>query len=213
MDINKTVKKVLVIVSMFIIIVAISGCPKPCIESNFSFNITSQFTPDKDSIHINDTLYLVSSFPTQLIDQSSGQLIDYSNSTGIGFTLSVSTLPIGDTLAKDAVFDFNYSSISGRIYNDRSIPRPDGVQQLGYTEINGSYILEVGLIPQKKGNYILGISDGLSNGRKKNGDCEKAAFNISINNTNQHLYFIQEWIPGDILNDYGKMHVYYFKVY
>lgn len=195
------------------ILVINSGCPKPCIEANLSFSVNSQINPDNDSIHVGDTIYLESSFPTQLIEQSTGQLMDYSNSTGIGSTLAVSSLPIGDTIAKDAVFDFDYISVNGIIYNDRSIPRPDGVQQLTYEETNRTYVLKVGLIPKKVGNYILALGDGLSNGRKKSRNCEKASFNITLSNTDQHFYLIEKWYPNVVIGGYGKMRVYYFKVY
>lgn len=206
-------KKINVIILITIIAIINSGCPKPCVEANLSFSVNLQITPDNDSIHIGDTIYLESSFPTQLTEQSTGQLMDYSNSTGIGSTLAVSSLPVGDSIAHDAVFDFDYISVNGRIYNDRSIPRPDGIQQLTYEETKGEYVLKAGLIAKKKGNYILGISDGLSNGRKKGKNCEKASFNITISNTDQHFYLIEKWYPNVVIGGYGKMRVYYFKVY
>lgn len=205
--------KLFMLIILFVVTIINSGCPKPCIEANYSFSVNSQLIPDKDSIHIGDTIYLESSFSQQLTEQSSGQIIDYNNSTGIGSALAVSKLPIGDTIAQDAVFDFDYVSISGRIYNDRSIPRPDGVQQLTYGETNGNYVLKVGLIAKKKGNYILGIGNGLSNGRKKSRNCEKASFNITLSNTDQHFYLIEKWYPNVTIGGYGKMRVYYFKVY
>ena len=188
-------------------------CIKRFTLPNYSFNVTSLITPDLDSMHVGDTIYLVSIFSTKLIDQSSGQMIDYSNSTVIGSTLAVSSLPIGDTIAKDAVFDFDYVSVNGRIYNDRSIPRPDGIQQLNYAELNGNYVLKVGLIPKKQGDYVLGIGNGLSNGINKNKNCEKASFNISVTNTNQHFYLLTKWNPDIIINEFGKNHGYVFKVY
>lgn len=206
-------KKINVVILLTIIAVINSGCPKPCIEANLSFSVNSRIAPDNDSVHIGDTIYVESSFPTQLTEQSTGQLTDYSNSTGIGSTLAVSSLPPGDTIAQDAVFNFDYISVNGRIYNDRSIPRPDGVQQLTYGETNGNYVLKVGLIPKKVGNYILGLGDGLSNGRKKNRNCEKASFNITLINTDQHFYLLKEWKPDLILDDYGRNHGYAFRVY
>ncbi len=195
------------------VVILNSGCPKPCIDANYSFAVNLQITPDFDSIKVGDTVFLTSSFPTTLTDQASGQTFDYSKSTGIGNTLAVSKLPQGDTIAADAVFNFDYISINGRIYNDRNIPRPDGVQQLTYEEINGNYFLKVGLIPKQRGIYILGLGDGLSNGRKKSRSCEKASFNVSINNTTQHFYFLTNWKPDIVLNDFGKKHGYAFKVY
>lgn len=196
-----------------VIAIILSGCPKPCIEANYSFAVNSQIIPDLDSIKVGDTIFLFSSFPTSLKDQRTGQTVDYSNSTGIGNTLSVSELPQGDTIAKDAVIDFDYISINGRIYNDRNIPSPDRVQQITYQESNGNYTLKVGLIAKHIGKYILGLGDGLSNGRKKSHSCEKASFGVSISDTNQHFYLIKNWKPDIIINDFGKRHGYAFKVY
>lgn len=206
-------KNFLSVASLLIIAFLISGCPKPCIEANYSFAVNAQIVPDLDSIKVGDTIFLTSSFSTTLTDQLGGQKIDYSNSTGISNTLAVSELPLGDTIAKDAVFDFDYISINGRIYNDRNIPSPDRVQQITYQESNDEYILKVGLIAKQVGVYILGIGDGLSNGRKKSHACEKASFSTSINNTLQHFNLIENWKPDLILNDFGKRHGYALKVY
>ncbi len=206
-------KNVLASLGCLAVAIMNSGCPKPCVEANYSFSVNSQITPYKDSVHIGDTIYLVSSFSTKLTEQTTGRLMEYSNSTGIGSTLAISNLPTGDTITKDAVFDFDYVSVNGKIYNDRSIPRPDGVQQIVYAETNGNYVLKVGLIPKKVGNYILGLGDGLSNGRKKSRSCEKASFNITLSNTDQHFYLIKKWYPNVKIGGYGKMRVYYFKIY
>ncbi len=206
-------KKIFPAIGLISIAMINSGCPKPCVEANLSFKVHAWMVPDKDSIQIGDTLYLESVFQTNLMDERTSQVIDYSNSEGIGSTLTVSSLPLNDTIARDAAFDFDYVSIKGKIYNDRSIPRPDGVQQLTYGEIIGKYGLKIGLIPQKKGRYILAIGKGLSNGRKKGKNCEKAAFNISITSTNQHFYLMNEWKTNYILNKFGREHGYAFKVY
>jgi hypothetical protein len=80
--------------------------------------------------------------------------------------------------------------LNGTIYDDRSIPSPDRVQQLTYQEFNGNYDLKIAIIPKVKGNYVFGLGDGLSNGRHKTSKCEKASFSISFDNTNQHFYLI-----------------------
>ncbi len=206
-------RNTIIYIGLLIFALINTGCPKPCVDAHYSFAANSQITPDSDSVRIGDTIILTSSIPVNLTDQRTGVMIDYSNSTDIGSTLAISKLPKGDTVAIDAVPDFNYVNVNGRIYNDRSIPRPDGVQQLIYVEMNGNYLLKVGLIPKQTGNYILGLGNGLSNGRHKSMNCEKASFDISINNTNQHFYVITEWKPDIILNDFGKKHGYAFKVY
>ena len=206
-------KKIFVFVGLIYVFFINSGCPKPCIEANYSFAVNSQIKPDVDSVHIGDTIFLISSFSNKLTDQSTGKIVDYSNATDIGSALSVFKLIKGDTIATDAVFDFSYISVNGRVDNNRSIPRPDGIQQLTYQEVNEKYILKIGLIPKQKGVYGLGLHNGLSNGRKNSSSCEKAGFDISYNNTNQHFYLLTEWKPDNVINDFGKAHGYYFKVY
>lgn len=173
----------LILLSLFITIIN-SGCHRSCVEANFSFSIDSQINPDIDSIKIGDTLYLTSSFSTTLTDLSSNKLVDYSNSTGIGSDIHVSKFEPADTSTKDAVFDFDYISVTGQIYNDRNIPSADGVQQLTYQQTNGNYELKVGFIAKKTGDYILGLGNGFSNGLNGNRRCDKATFSISIYNTN-----------------------------
>jgi hypothetical protein len=146
-------KKVIILIGLAYFIVINCGCPKPCIEANYSFAVNSQIIPDKDSVHVGDTIFLSSSFSDKLLDQSSGIVIDYSDAVDIGSAVSVIKLNIGDTVATDAVFDFNYLSINGKVYNDRSIPRPDGVQQLTYQEAGGKLYFE-GRINTKTKRYL-----------------------------------------------------------
>ncbi len=105
-------------ISLFIVAIINIGCPKPCIEANYSFVVNSQISPDLDSVHIGDTIYLISSFPTKLTEQTSGRIMDYSNSTGIGCTLGVVKLIDGTYPGTDAVNEFNYISLTGMIFND-----------------------------------------------------------------------------------------------
>lgn len=188
------------------------GCPKPCIEANYSFAVTASFKPDMDSIKIGDTIYLTSSFNSQLEDLKTSATVDYSASSGIGNTLSIIQFSKSDTLGTDAVFNFNYLSIDGKIYNDRNIARPDGVQQLFYKEDNGLYKLKIGIIPKVSGLYVLGLGIGLSNGRSRSHSCEKASFNTSVTNTNQHFYLLYNVKPDAHFYGNDSTRGYYFKV-
>ncbi|MEO6358136.1 MAG: hypothetical protein ABIU77_04410 [Ferruginibacter sp.] len=205
-------KKVLTGILIVGIILSNYGCPKPCVEANYSFAVTANFTPDMDSVKIGDTIFLTSSFPTTLQETQISKLIDYSDASDIGNTISVSQLLPTDSLAKDAVFDFNYVSIIGKIYNDRNIPRPDGVNQLTYSQVGNNYELKIGIIPKKSGVYGLGLGNALSNGRKKGSSCEKASFNTTVVNTNQHFYLFNLWRPDVVIDQNGRRGVYFFKV-
>ncbi len=206
-------KSLLTILGVSFIIIVNSGCPKPCIESNYSFAVNSQMVPDLDSIQVGDTIFLVSSFPSKLTDLANGRVVDYSNSTGIGSTLGIVKLINGTYPGLDAVSEFNYLSEIGMIYNDSNIPSPNKFQQLRYQEDNGSYNLKIGIVPKQKGIYYLGIGDGLSNGRTKSKNCENGSFKIVLLNTDQHLNFFTSWSPGNSLSSYEESRAYFFKVY
>ncbi len=190
-----------------------SGCPKPCIEANYSFSVNSEISPDIDSVKMGDTLFLSSSFSNALTDQTTGMTINYSGASDIESTLSIAELIPGDSIPKGSVYNFNYASLAGMIYNSTSIPSPETVQQLKYQEVGNNYELKIGLIPQRKGVFALGIGNGLSNGRNKSGKCEKASFNFTIINTSQHIYFFKNWKPGYNLSPSDILKLYCFKVY
>lgn len=197
---------------LFILVIN-SGCPKPCIEANYSFNVNAQITPDTDSVHVGDTVFLISNFSSKLKDEMSGDSITYSNSDGIGSDLSILKLATGVYPGQDAVKKFGFISILGRIYNDPNIPSPNRVQQLTYEEDNNKYQLKIGIIPKETGLYYLGVDNGLSIGRKSIHSCEKAAFSISLNNTNQHLEYFSEWNSSNSLTTYEHQRVYFLRVY
>ena len=206
-------KKIVAGISLLIIVITNSGCPKPCIEANYSFAVNAQINPNIDSVHVGDTIFLTSTFSSKLKDLVSGDSINYSNSTAIGSTLAFVKLIKGVDTVQETVPNFNFVSIIGRIYNDNSIPSPKRVQQLTYQGDNNNYKIKIGIIPKQTGIYSLGLSDGLSTGRKNSNSCEKAGFSITLNNTNQHLNYFSEWNPNNNLSIYQQQRVYFLKVY
>lgn len=206
-------KQLIAWISLILFVLLNTGCPKPCVEANYSFAGSLQLTPDVDSIRIGDTLFISTSFSNSLTDQSTGSLINYSNANDIECTLSVAQLISGDSIPKGAVAQFKYSSQLGSIYNSVNIPSPDLVQQIKYQQVGNNYQLRVGLIALNKGIYALGIGNGLSNTRNNTSACEKANFNFSISGTNQHAYYFQKWRPDFVLSTDGLSKLYCFKVY
>lgn len=192
----------------------LTGCPTPmCLNPNptYSFEVTAHFTPEKDSIRVGDTLYLVSEFPSTMIPVGADQPVDYSSSTGIGNVLKINKLEPNRVIS-DAVFDFDYISIDGEIYNSRGIPSPDRVQQLRYEEKSGMYMLKIGMIPKAKGIYSLAIGfSGLSNGRKSGDKCTKASFPTTVANEDPHLHYLSTHTDTP-LEELPPIH-YLFKVY
>lgn len=62
-------KNTIQVSALLILGMILAGCPKPCIQADYSFAVNAQIAPDTDSIKVGDTLFLISSFPTSLKDQ------------------------------------------------------------------------------------------------------------------------------------------------
>jgi hypothetical protein len=105
-----------------------TGCPKSFVEANYSFAVNSQLSPDLDSAHVGDSIFLNSTFAVKLEDQITGAIVDYSNVTDIGSTLGVVNLNDGIYSPADAVDNFDYAGIIGEVFNDKSVPSPNKFQ-------------------------------------------------------------------------------------
>ena len=53
-------KKIITGIGLCIITIINCGCPKSCIEANYSFAVNAQITPDTDSVQVGDTIFLTS---------------------------------------------------------------------------------------------------------------------------------------------------------
>jgi len=116
---------------LLIILLANTGCPKPCVGLHYSFDANIQISPSTDSIRVGDTLYITASFSNSLIDRASGKLINYTNANDIQGSLGIGQLIKDNSVPKDGVADFKYNSVIGLIYNSTITPS-SGVQQLKY---------------------------------------------------------------------------------
>lgn len=182
-------------------------------DALYSFNVTSQISPDHDSIRVGDTILLQSLIPFQLQEQQTGATINYTNAKTIGSDIRIGRLENDASVSVDAVNDFNYFSTLGSIYNDRNIPSPDGVQQLRYEATGEGYQLKVGFVAKRTGVYAFGLGDASSNGRNSSHSCEKAAFHVSLTDTDQHVYYYEKWRPDYTLTNDDLQRIYCFKIY
>lgn len=194
------------------LLLTLTGCPSVCTETTYSFAVTAAFSPQNDSIQVGDTLFLTSTFPSKLPDRLSGKEVDYVNASNLGTSIFVDLLPDNKSALVDAVSNFDYVSRKGRIYTDPTVPSPTRVSQLQYQQIATNYELSVGFIARKKGIYCLTVSSGYSTG-KINTDCDKASFDISLVNTDQHLQYLSRYLNTSTVPDYNARGSYCFKVY
>ena len=205
-------KNTIPVFALLILGMILAGCPKPCIEANYSFAATIQISSDDSIIHRGDTLWLNSLFPTSLNNLSTGELIDYSNATDIESTLSIAKLVNGNIIPQGSVYNFNYVSEIGQIYNATDIPSPQTVQQLRFQQVGSNYQLKIGIIAKDTGVFALGIGNGLSNSRNHSNKCEKASFQFTIFETSQHIKYYQTWRSDYILSPSDIAKLYCFKV-
>jgi hypothetical protein len=187
------------------------SCGKPCKEVTYQFFMREAFIPERDSIHVGDTIYLESVHATTFTDSLNGNntQINFSNSL-LGSNLRVLQFPDTSTFVIGAIPDFNIAALNGMASGNDNIPSEN--KGFYYQEINSQYILRLQFIALKKGIYSISLGNSI--GVIKGGqDCEKASFEIENSNVNNHLYFYQNWRPGYIINSYERTHMYCFKVY
>ena len=183
-----------------------------CANTVYNFKIGVTAYPDKDSIHIGDTLWFELNAPTSLQDNNSGKLIDYSGASNLGTAISVVKFIGGSISDPGAVYSansFNYFLAIGNPVNNSFV---EGIREYLFLENNNQYKFKLAIIPQQLGIYSLGISNA-ANVYRHSDPCTKAGFEIDFENTNQHLYFLQENRPGYTISGSELTSLYCFKVY
>ncbi len=191
--------------------IALSGCIKDLtcgFNNTYSFDITVQAYPDKDSIHIGDTIWFQMNSPVKLKDEILGDTINFSGAVNLGMNIGINKLVALEDSINWAANDFKYLPIYGT-----ETPSIDNNQFRLYlpAEINGEYKFLLGLIPIKTGVFEVGFSNP-SHVFRKSDVCTKAAFTLNFTNTNQHQYYIKIVNPGYDPPIYQGGNAYFFKV-
>jgi hypothetical protein len=188
---NNFLKSVLLITATQIIMS--SGCKRegttrPCPSSTpYSFNVTSEFSPQRENYNVGDTIFLTSSFANNLINNVTNQLIDYSNSVGIGGTINFYKLDTITKKATGAFTEFNTILILGN-YSQFSTTPNEGISSTYSETIN--YSFKIGIVLRQKGIFLLGVNDLKSQGIK-NKNCTNAGFNMVVSNSNKNINLFQ----------------------
>lgn len=165
----------------------INGCDckkEGCSDEKFLFEVSVKASPDRDSILINDTIWLEINESVNLKDLTTNTFVNFNNAANLGSTIGFEEL-LGNSQRQDAVIDFSYFLTSG---TEISSINPARFKEYLLKEESGRYIFRLGIIPKKIGIFRIGFSDAANVFIKNNG-CKKADFKILFKNTNQHLYF------------------------
>lgn len=193
------------------ILILVQSCKRPCIEASYRFSMLETFAPEIDSIRVGDTLSLASAHSTTFIDTSNGKAtqINFSNSL-LGVNIRILQLSDSSNSAIGAVPNFKIIKINGSETGNDNIPSEN--KGFYYQELNNEYLLKLNFIALRKGVYLISVGNsmGIIKGNK---GCVKANFEIDNGNTNNHLYFYQNFFQGTPVSDYTRRHIYRFKVY
>jgi hypothetical protein len=185
------------------------GCGKNCKDAKYSFSMDETFSPEKDTITVGDTLWVTSSHSTTFQDLIRNAEVDFSNSQ-IGSNIGILNFPDTSQTVLGAVNDFTIIKVYGNEVGNDNIPTEN--RGFFYEEISGNYILKLGFIANQKGVFTISLGNSISTVKRKGG-CEKADIEIDNANTNNHLYYYQNFRPGYQISDYERKHMYCFKVY
>ncbi len=188
-------------------VATLHSCHKPCNQPDYSFSFTDNFFPEKDSISIGDTLWLICKIPKDsMIDSYSQKEVNFSNAENFIGNLIISDIAAFEN-QRWAIDSFTYFNVTGTIYTDA---KANHVKQISFSESDTAFLLKIGLVAARKGIYILTVPDIPGVYRKGYGKCGAGNFEILNANTNQHLYLFEDrW--GQLAS-YDRIRSYCFKV-
>lgn len=183
-----------------------------CSQTIYSFQANFSIYPDLDSNRINDTVWLELQTSTQLKDAIGNQNVDYSGAQNFGTAINYLEIT-GGNLMDPGVFPAanSFENILRKGSEVQSI-KPDQVREFLFKEETGIYLFRVGIVPKKKGLFMISPSNAANVYTSKN-KCDKANFILTFKNTNQHLYLYEQSRPGYKPSEYERTHGYFFKVY
>ncbi len=184
-----------------------------CKQNVYSFEAFFKAYPDFDSVQVGDTIWLELNSPTRATDLATNTTTDYSGAENFGTAISYLQIIGGDVTDPGATpsansFDnvlINGSTVQSSIYLEK-------IREFLFEEKAGNYEFKIGIVPKKKGLFMLAPGDAAGVYRSSN-KCDKASFSLTFKDTDQHLYLYEQKRPGYLLSHYDKGHLYAFKVY
>lgn len=198
---------IVLLLTSVVIATSFSTCRRSaCEEVSYNFEVGMKIFPDRDSVRLNDTVWLQVDVPSNLRDLVSSKMIDYSNAENLGTDIALVELT-GNASFRGAFGNFHLYLEQGKLVqssNDSTM-----IRDFLFNEANGNYIFLLGLIPLQKGIFRASWGNAV-NVYRRNDKCTKADFSIVSEQTNAHSYFNTNNFPG-IVTD--STHMYCFKVY
>jgi hypothetical protein len=160
---------------------------KPCLRTAYGFEVDVKLSPEGQVFHVGDSILFSTSFSKSLFDLKSGNMIDYSNSTGISGNIGIVLL---DSINKDFIPSKDSFEFVNQIgfFSATSINQSTSIQY-NVTELADKYDFKSTLVCKGKGVYYISVDDAGSVGLfGKN--CTNSAIRtkLQIINHNEILY-------------------------
>lgn len=180
--------KLLSVVTIIFVTTVYATCHKKilgCSESSYTFQLDAKVWPDRDTISVNDTVWVEINLGDNFIDIRSNKSVDFSNANNLGidmgFVKLISNSPVQFV---GTVSTLNYILLNG---TELTSANPQLLKEFLIKDINGRYIFKLGVIPKSSGIYSFNLSNSIGVYRIGN-PCPKADFNTRLIQTNQHYY-------------------------
>ncbi len=160
---------------------------KPCRNGRYSFEVTSEFSPQKEVYNLGDTIFFNSTIPKNLYDNVSLQNVDYSNSLGIGGNITFSYMDTITHVGSDSYSRFNIIPLIGATTIITNTPEK-GLNSRFQEGVNYQFKIAIKLV--QKGLFVIGVTDLGSQGISGQ-DCTNAGFAMTVTNTNKNINLFQ----------------------
>lgn len=165
------------------------------------------YRPIRDSISIGDTLFLNITVPEKLTYNNSNSIIDFSNAENMVPDISISALK-GIQSQTGALDSFILIRQVGSFSINSLLPNYS--VNISFDEKGGNYLFSAICVAQKKGIYIIDVSD-IPDAIKK---CDNATISIISNSSDSHLHYLKDiYYGGGAIAQIDSTHSYCFKVY
>jgi hypothetical protein len=179
-----------------------------CSQTDYAFKGDFKVYPDEDSIQVGDTIFLEFDHSTLFQDLTRNISVDYKEALNLGSAISFTEF-LSNQQEAGAVGNFTRTIVYGKLNSQSSGDAQTQVYL--FDEASSRFRFRLAIIPNKAGNYGITVHDA-ANVYTKSDECSKASFQYIFQGTDQHLYLLNQWRPGLILQEPGKSRVYYFRV-
>ena len=178
-------------------------------QGGYSFEATSEWSPQRRICGVGDTLYLTSTIPKTLTDGiNTSIVVDFSNSVAIGGGIGMGYVDTVQRIPVPGRSKFSFFAIMGTI-GERAVAADQG-PAFTYAEQPTSYVFKCGIICKERGIYVFSVSDLKSPGIRGK-DCTNADFSITLTNSEKNLD-LYEVATGIILDADGRKRGFAFRV-